>query len=124
MIDNGKNKYSNDMKAETYKLFLDVEQGSLTPEEAQTELLNLLSVTHRKDPKTYTGEEMLKCKLGVYEVFWKSGGSSIAAIGMTYSGQRWLAPTNWTNGSDEQDPTGRLHTQLDSIDRITLLYGG
>jgi hypothetical protein len=112
------------MKVETYKLFLDVKQGGLTPEEAQTELLNLLSVTHHKDPKTYTGEEMLKCKLGVYEVFWKSGVSSIAAIGMTFSGQRWLAPTNWTNGSDEIDPTGRINTQLDSIDRITLLYCG
>lgn len=31
------------MKAETYQLFLDVESGNLTPEQAQSELLDLLS---------------------------------------------------------------------------------
>ena len=47
MKHNVKNKYSNDMKVETYKLFLDVEQGNLTPEEAQTKLLNLFNVSQR-----------------------------------------------------------------------------
>lgn len=32
---------------------------------------------------------------GLYRVYWKSGGSSLAAIGITSSGGRWIAPTNW-----------------------------
>ncbi len=32
---------------------------------------------------------------GLYTIFWKSGGSSQAAIGMMENGQRWIAPTNW-----------------------------
>jgi hypothetical protein len=34
---------------------------------------------------------------GVYRVFWKSGGSSLASVGSTYDGTRWMAPTNWTS---------------------------
>jgi hypothetical protein len=33
--------------------------------------------------------------LGLYRVHWKSGGSSLAAIGMMENGDRWIAPTNW-----------------------------
>lgn len=33
--------------------------------------------------------------LGLYRVFWKCGGSSIAAIGNTAEGRRWIAPCNW-----------------------------
>lgn len=32
---------------------------------------------------------------GLYRVFWKSGGSSLAAIGTLSNGDRWIAPTNW-----------------------------
>lgn len=35
-------------------------------------------------------------KHGLYRIFWKSGGSSLAAIGITNDGGRWLAPINWT----------------------------
>jgi hypothetical protein len=34
-------------------------------------------------------------KPGIYRVFWKSGESSLAAIGMAVDGSRWLAPINW-----------------------------
>lgn len=33
--------------------------------------------------------------LGLYRIHWKSGGSSLAAIGMMENGDRWIAPTNW-----------------------------
>lgn len=33
--------------------------------------------------------------LGLFRVHWKSGGSSLAAIGMMENGDRWIAPTNW-----------------------------
>lgn len=36
---------------------------------------------------------------GLYEVFWESGGSSLASIGRYPSGDIWIAPTNWINGS-------------------------
>lgn len=32
---------------------------------------------------------------GLYAVFWKSGGFSLAAVGTCADGSRWLAPTNW-----------------------------
>lgn len=32
---------------------------------------------------------------GLYRVHWKDGGTSLAAIGLMYDGQRWCAPTNW-----------------------------
>lgn len=108
------------MKQETYKLFLQVEQGNLTPEQAQIELLELINTNHDSDSKTYKGDEMLKCVSGIYEVYWKSGRSSLAAIGITHTGNRWLAPTNWTS-NDNGDPTGKIHEHLDSIDWITLI---
>lgn len=37
-----------------------------------------------------------KLAIGLYQVFWKSGGSSTAAVGMTADGTKWLAPINWT----------------------------
>lgn len=36
-----------------------------------------------------------KLPLGVYRIYWKSGGSSLAAIGNDEQGHRWLAPCNW-----------------------------
>jgi hypothetical protein len=41
--------------------------------------------------------------LGLYRVFWVSGGSSLASIGMTHTGVRWFAPINWTT-RDESKP--------------------
>jgi hypothetical protein len=118
---NDKNKYSNDMKAETYQLFLDVEIGNLTPEQAQSELLDLLSVSHRTSPDTYSGADLHKVPFGLYEIFWKSGGSSLASVGNMHDGVRWIAPINWTS---ENSPTGRMDKHADSIERMVLLYGG
>lgn len=33
---------------------------------------------------------------GLFRVYWKSGGTSLAAVGITADGGRWLAPINWT----------------------------
>lgn len=41
--------------------------------------------------------ELQSCPLGLYKVWWKSGGSSLAAIGMMSDGKRWIAPTNWVS---------------------------
>lgn len=38
-----------------------------------------------------------KCKLGLYEIFWTSGGSSLAAVSNDREGNRMMAPCNWVN---------------------------
>ncbi len=46
-------------------------------------------------------EKVQKLHHGLYKVWWKSGGSSLAAVGSTITGKRWIAPTNWVSGSDD-----------------------
>lgn len=36
-------------------------------------------------------------EVGIYQIHWKSGGSSIAAVGVTRMGGRWMAPLNWVS---------------------------
>jgi len=111
------------MKANAYQLFLDVADGSVSPEEAQIELLEMLDTVKRTDPKVYSGQDIKNCKLAIYEVFWKSGGSSVAAIGFTHDGTRWMAPTNWTTSKDSVNPTVLLDDErIETIDRIELLF--
>jgi hypothetical protein len=42
-----------------------------------------------------TIRETQKLVLGLYWVNWKDGGQSLAAVGQTADGKRWLAPCNW-----------------------------
>lgn len=42
-------------------------------------------------------KKVAKLKLGLYILFWKSGGLSLAAVGFDWTGKRWYAPTNWIN---------------------------
>lgn len=49
-----------------------------------------------------TKEEIKKYPLGIFKVYWKSGGSSIAAIGQIENGDRWLAPCNWVHTTEDQ----------------------
>ena len=46
--------------------------------------------------------EVQKLRLGLYKIHWKDGGFSLASVGMTYDGTRWMAPSNWTTGSTEE----------------------
>ena len=108
------------MKAEMYQILLNVENENLTPEQAQSELLGLFSVTHLTSPDTYSGEDLHKIPFGLYEIFWKSGGSSHASVGNMHDGVRWIAPTNWTSADS---PAGRMDKHADSIERMVLLYG-
>lgn len=36
--------------------------------------------------------------LGLYEITWKSGGTSQAAVGQLSDGSPWMAPINWCGG--------------------------
>lgn len=40
---------------------------------------------------------------GLYNIFWKSGGSSLTSIGILPNGNRWIAPINWVRPSEDQD---------------------
>lgn len=106
-------------KIEYYKLFIEVEEGSKSAEDAQIELLELLETVKRTTPNVYSGEEMLKCPFGLYEIFWESGGSSLASVGNMSNGDRWIAPTNWTG---EITVTGTIKEKINEIDRMVLLY--
>lgn len=34
-------------------------------------------------------------KHGLYEIYWKSGGSSLSSVGYDSAGYNWIAPCNW-----------------------------
>jgi hypothetical protein len=42
-----------------------------------------------------TVDEAQSLPPGLYTIAWHEGGTSLAAIGSTATGGRWLAPTNW-----------------------------
>jgi hypothetical protein len=58
-------------------------------------------------------------KHGVYKIFWKSGGMSLASIGFTHDGTNWYAPCNWT--SQFKGAPTVASTDWESIERIELI---
>ena len=40
-------------------------------------------------------EKVDKLELGLYIIYWKSGGASLAAVGCLSDGTHWIAPSNW-----------------------------
>ena len=66
----------------------------------------------------FRGSELLSCPHGIYKIYWKSGGSSLASIGSMHNGERWIAPINWTS---ENDPTGRMFEMMGSIKKAELI---
>lgn len=46
-----------------------------------------------------TTKELQKLNVGIYEFFWKTGGSSIVSIGVTRDGKRWMGALNWSSTS-------------------------
>ncbi len=57
-----------------------------------------------------------KLGLGLYRVWWKSGGSSLAAVGNGSDGTRWLAPTNWIEPTTSPDWDEVLKMEPISVD--------
>lgn len=49
-----------------------------------------------------TPELVAKLPLGLYRIYWDSGGSSLAAVGNSPDGRRWMAPINWVSGSSTE----------------------
>ncbi len=104
------------MKAQFYQLFLDVQGGTKTPEEAQSEILKILSI--EKPPKFYSGKDLHTVPLGIYKIFWKDGGTSLASVGNLHDGVRWIAPINWTS---KDSPTGRMDECASDIKKMVFL---
>jgi len=53
---------------------------------------------------------------GLYRIRWKSGGNSLAAIGMNEDGTRWIAPTNWV--APNIDPTSDAWAEIEEAERV------
>ncbi len=47
-----------------------------------------------------TQKEAKLLKHGLYRLYWKTGGASLACVGSLHSGKRWYAPANWTSISE------------------------
>ena len=110
------------MKIDLYKHLIELENGSSNSESTLVKILKLISKEDNDtNIESYMGEEIKDCPLGLYEVFWKSGGSSIAAIGNMHNGVRWIAPCNWTT-SEGFDPTERIEGEfINNIKSIVLI---
>ena len=61
---------------------------------------------------------------GVYRIFWKEGGTSVAAIGSKTNGDRWICPSNWTGQKGRAtDTTDRATWEnVKSVDLIALQH--
>lgn len=46
-----------------------------------------------------TAAEAMRLRIGLYRIFWSTGGTSLAAVGALHDGRRWMAPCNWTSGA-------------------------
>lgn len=60
--------------------------------------------------------EVAKLDPGIYRVYWKTGGYSIAAVGVMGNGEKWLAPLNWISVAQEVN-----HTAWRKVKQVTLL---
>ena len=59
-----------------------------------------------------TKKQVNKLELGLYRIYWQErhgGGSSLAAVGSTPDGRRWMAPTNWIGIDSDTTPTRWRH---------------
>ena len=66
-------------------------------------------------------QEVKELKLGVYRLYWVEGGTSVACVGQTYSGNKWYAPSNWTT-SDQGHLTivGKDWDKIEKVELITV----
>lgn len=89
------------------------------PADVREDILKL--ATEPQDPPPDLAEQMRHRQLGVYRLFWKTGGCSVASVGMTYDGTRWFAPANWTTGSADASLATVVSTDWGRVDRVELI---
>ena len=44
-----------------------------------------------------TKKEAKLLNIGIYRLYWKEGGHSMAAVGRLFDGNTWFAPVNWVS---------------------------
>lgn len=44
-----------------------------------------------------TKKQVKHLELGLYILYWKEGGASLAAVGQLHDGTKWFAACNWTS---------------------------
>ncbi len=64
-------------------------------------------------------EEVRRLVPGLYCLSWKSGGESLACVGMLYSGNRWYACANWTLPDGDGIPGGYTEEDWDKVKSAT-----
>ena len=62
-----------------------------------------------------TEDQVRQLPLGLYRVYWLSGGMSVAAVGMDSAGNHWLAPTNWVDPLNQSTSSVDTWARVDSI---------
>ena len=62
--------------------------------------------------------EFYNLPVGLYRLYWKSGGSSIAAIGMNEKGLRWIACVNWVNPATWEGDVKKAIRDISSVSLI------
>lgn len=72
----------------------------------------------KKELDTFSGDQLDDVPFGLYEIFWKSGGSSLASVGNLSDGVRWIAPVNWTG---QRSITGKMSKHKKDIECMVLL---
>jgi len=53
---------------------------------------------------------------GLYKIYWKTGGHSLASMGFLKNGCTWIACANWIN-----EEKARLHDHIETIDSLELI---
>ena len=58
---------------------------------------------------------------GLYRIYWKSGGISLASVGFAYDGSNWFAPCNWTSSKDNIDFPLVATTDWSGVEKAELI---
>ena len=64
-----------------------------------------------------TRDEAQRLGHGVFRLFWKDGGNSVAAVGSLHDGTPWFAPSNWTGKTSG----GIASTDWRKVDHATFI---
>jgi len=62
-----------------------------------------------------------KIKPGLYRIYWKEkhgGGQSLAAVGVSSDGTKWIAPTNWIYPSLADKKIVKRISRIVSVSKI------
>lgn len=66
-----------------------------------------------------THTDVQQLKHGLYRVFWKGHEKiSLAAVGSSSNGDRWIAPANWTKPPDDCRRTWQRVLKVELIEEV------